>query len=132
VYIRPAGPQDAAGVREMHARMSPDNIYLRFFSLSPLSAEQEATRVCREPGSDHVALLAWLGLILGFSVGLFLDQAANLPFDGNLMPALRACNYCIEAALPVAKRSGCWRHDRRISAAMSAAKLRGDALDAAE
>jgi GAF domain-containing protein len=48
------------------------------------------------------ALLAWLGLILGFSFGLFFDQAANLPFDGNLMPALRACNYCIEAAIPVA------------------------------
>ena len=48
------------------------------------------------------ALLAWLGLILGFSVGLFLDQAANLPFDGNLLPALRACHYCLPAALPVA------------------------------
>jgi hypothetical protein len=48
------------------------------------------------------ALLAWLGLILGFSIGLFFDQAANLPFDGNLMPALRACNYCVQAALPVA------------------------------
>lgn len=46
-------------------------------------------------------LLAWLGLILGFSFGLFLDQAANAPFDGNLMPALRACNYCVEAAIPV-------------------------------
>jgi GAF domain-containing protein len=48
------------------------------------------------------ALLAWLGLILGFSVGLFFDQAANLQFNGNLLPALRACNYCLEAALPVA------------------------------
>ena len=48
------------------------------------------------------ALLAWLGLILGFSFGLFLDQAANLPFNGNLLPALRACNYCVQAALPVA------------------------------
>ena len=47
------------------------------------------------------ALLAWLGLILGFSFGLFLDQAANLPFNGNLLPALRACNYCVQAALPV-------------------------------
>jgi hypothetical protein len=38
------------------------------------------------------ALLAWLGLILGFSFGQFVDQAANLSFDGNLLPALRACN----------------------------------------
>ena len=28
-------PKDAEAVREMHATMSPDNIYLRFFSLSP-------------------------------------------------------------------------------------------------
>jgi acyl-CoA synthetase (NDP forming)/RimJ/RimL family protein N-acetyltransferase len=66
VQIRPAGPQDAAAVREMHAAMSPDNMYLRFFSLSPRSAEQEATRVCREPGADHGVLLAWLsGRLVG-------------------------------------------------------------------
>jgi GNAT superfamily N-acetyltransferase len=59
--IRPARPQDADAVREMHAAMSPDNLYLRFFSLSSLSAEREARRVCRAPGRDHGALLAWLG-----------------------------------------------------------------------
>ena len=45
----------------MHAAMSPDNMYLRFFSMSPNAAEQEAKRVCREPDSDHAALLAWQG-----------------------------------------------------------------------
>ena len=59
--IRPAGPPDAGAVREMHAALSPDNLYLRFFSMSPVSAEREARRVCREPGRDHGALLAWLG-----------------------------------------------------------------------
>jgi acyl-CoA synthetase (NDP forming)/GNAT superfamily N-acetyltransferase len=59
--IRPAGPQDADAVREMHAAMSPDNLYLRFFSLSPYAAEHEAQRTCRAPGPDHAALLAWLG-----------------------------------------------------------------------
>ena len=43
----------------MHAALSPDNMYLRFFSMSPSAAEQEARRVCREPDSDHAALLAW-------------------------------------------------------------------------
>ena len=43
----------------MHAAMSPDNMYLRFFSMSPAAAEQEARRVCREPDSEHAALLAW-------------------------------------------------------------------------
>jgi acyl-CoA synthetase (NDP forming)/GNAT superfamily N-acetyltransferase len=61
VEIRPARPDDARAVQAMHAAMSADNFYLRFFSLSPRSAETEARRVCREPGPDHAALLAWLG-----------------------------------------------------------------------
>ncbi|MGO8884616.1 MAG: GNAT family N-acetyltransferase [Streptosporangiaceae bacterium] len=59
VEIRPALPGDAPAVQEMHAAMSPDNIYLRFFSVSPRAAEREAKRVCRDPDSDHAALLAW-------------------------------------------------------------------------
>ena len=61
VFIRAASPADAEAVRAMHAAMSPDNLYLRFFSLSPRNADAEARRVCREPGPDHAALLAWLG-----------------------------------------------------------------------
>ena len=59
VEVRPARPQDFEAVRAMHAAMSEDNMYLRFFSLSPSAAEQEARRVCREPDSEHAALLAW-------------------------------------------------------------------------
>ena len=61
VEIRTAGPADTEAVRAMHAALSPHNAYLRFFSLSPLNAEREASRVCRPPGPDHAALLAWLG-----------------------------------------------------------------------
>src|SRR5215469_16961789 len=61
VLIRPAGPQDEDAVRQMHALMSPSNIYLRFFSMSALSADREAKRVTRPPDADHCALLAWLG-----------------------------------------------------------------------
>ncbi len=61
VEVRPARRRDFEAVRAMHAAMSPDNMYLRFFSMSPAAAEQEAKRVCREPDSDHVALLAWQG-----------------------------------------------------------------------
>ena len=61
VLIRHARPADAEAVRAMHAALSPENLYLRFFSMSPGSAEREARRVCREPGPDHAALLAWLG-----------------------------------------------------------------------
>jgi len=76
VEIRPAGPQDIPAVREMHAAMSPDSIYLRFFSLNPRSGEQEAKRVCREPGADHVALLAWLG---GRLVGVASYEPTGTP-----------------------------------------------------
>ena len=59
VEIRQASPADTDAVRDMHAAMSPDSIYLRFFNLSLSAADQEAKRVCREPGPDHAALLAW-------------------------------------------------------------------------
>ncbi len=56
--IRQAAPGDYDAVRAMHEEMSPENAYLRFFSLSRGMAEQEARRVCRAPGPDHAALLA--------------------------------------------------------------------------
>jgi acyl-CoA synthetase (NDP forming)/GNAT superfamily N-acetyltransferase len=66
IEIRAARPEDFAAVRKMHATMSPDNLYLRFFSMSPAAAEQEARRICREPGPDHAALLAVLdGEVVG-------------------------------------------------------------------
>ena len=61
IEIRPAWPSDFDAVRDMHAKMSPDNLYLRFFGVSTLAAEQEARRICREPAPDHGALLAVLG-----------------------------------------------------------------------
>ena len=60
VEIRAARPEDFAAVRDLHAKMSPDNLYLRFFSMSRAAAEREARRICREPGPDHAALLAVL------------------------------------------------------------------------
>jgi len=58
VEIRSATPADFDAVRAMHEAMSPNNAYLRFFSLSRVAAEQEARRVTREPSPDHAALLA--------------------------------------------------------------------------
>jgi acyl-CoA synthetase (NDP forming)/GNAT superfamily N-acetyltransferase len=76
VEIRPAAREDADAVREMHAAMSPENLYLRFFSLSSQVGEQEARRVCRQPGPDHAALLAWLGDRL---VGVASYESAGQP-----------------------------------------------------
>jgi len=58
IEIRPPVQADFPAVKAMHEAMSPDNAYLRFFSLSRLAAEQEARRVTREPSPDHAALLA--------------------------------------------------------------------------
>ena len=60
----------------MHAAMSQDNMYLRFFSMSPGAAGQEAKRVCREPDSGHAALLAWQGDRL---VGVAAYEPAGKP-----------------------------------------------------
>ena len=64
--IRPARPDDFRAVRDMHAKMSPENLYLRFFGVSRTAAESEARRVCRPPAPDHGALLAVLdGQVVG-------------------------------------------------------------------
>jgi acyl-CoA synthetase (NDP forming)/GNAT superfamily N-acetyltransferase len=65
----------------MHAAMSPDNRYLRFFSLSPYSAQREVQRVCREPSPGHGALLAWLGDRL---VGVASYELAGTPGSAEI------------------------------------------------
>ncbi len=35
ITIRPAGPGDYEAVKQLHEDMSPDNLYLRFFSIEP-------------------------------------------------------------------------------------------------
>ncbi|MGH3168467.1 MAG: GNAT family N-acetyltransferase, partial [Trebonia sp.] len=77
VEIRPARPADFDAVKAMHEAMSPNNAYLRFFSLSRLAAEQEARRVTRESRPDHAALLA---LYDGKGVGLASYEVAR---DGS-------------------------------------------------
>ena len=69
IEIRPARPDDFGAVRDMHEEMSPDNLYLRFFGTSSVAAEQAARRICREPGSDHAALLAMQdGRVVGYGI----------------------------------------------------------------
>jgi acyl-CoA synthetase (NDP forming)/GNAT superfamily N-acetyltransferase len=78
VEIRPTRPADFDAVKAMHQAMSPNNAYLRFFSLSRMAAEQEARRVTREAGPDHAALLA-----------LFDGQVAGLASFEVLRPGPR-------------------------------------------
>jgi GNAT superfamily N-acetyltransferase len=66
IEIRAATADDIDTVRSMHEAMSPQNRYLRFFSLSKNAAAQEARRLCRPTGPDHAALLATLnGNVVG-------------------------------------------------------------------
>jgi acyl-CoA synthetase (NDP forming)/GNAT superfamily N-acetyltransferase len=66
IEIRPARPDDFDAVRDMHAKMSPHNLYLRFFGMSRAAAEREARRICREPAPGRAALLAVLeGRVVG-------------------------------------------------------------------
>jgi acyl-CoA synthetase (NDP forming)/GNAT superfamily N-acetyltransferase len=66
IEIRPARPDDFEVVRDMHAGMSPENLYMRFFGISRVAAEQEARRVCRQPAPGRAALLAILdGRVIG-------------------------------------------------------------------
>jgi acyl-CoA synthetase (NDP forming)/RimJ/RimL family protein N-acetyltransferase len=76
VEIRQARAEDADAVREMHAGLSPDNSYFRFFCLSPQSPEREATRVCRPADKSHLALLA---LLNGKLVGVASYEALATP-----------------------------------------------------
>jgi acyl-CoA synthetase (NDP forming)/RimJ/RimL family protein N-acetyltransferase len=85
VEIRSAGPGDTEAVRAMHAALSPRNAYLRFFNLSSLNAEREARRVCREPGPDHAALLAWLG---GELAGVASYEPAHRPGTAEIALAI--------------------------------------------
>jgi acyl-CoA synthetase (NDP forming)/GNAT superfamily N-acetyltransferase len=61
ITIRSAGAGDYEAVKQLHEAMSPDNLYLRFFSMSRMAAEQEARRVTRQDGPPHGALLGFLG-----------------------------------------------------------------------
>ena len=60
----------------MHADLSPDNAYFRFFNLSPRAPEREATRVSRPPDDKHLALLA---LLSGQLVGVATYEVSEAP-----------------------------------------------------
>ena len=76
IEIRQARPEDFEPVREMHANLSPDNAYFRFFNLSPRAPEREATRVTRPRDDRHVALLA---LLSGELVGVATYEVSERP-----------------------------------------------------
>ena len=93
--IRQAVAGDYGPVRQLHEDMSPDNLYFRFFGLSRAAAGQEATRVCRQAGPDHGALLGLLG---DEPVGVASYEPTADPGDAEI--AWRSPTACTAAASP--------------------------------
>ena len=115
IEIRAARPEDFAAVRELHAKMSPDNLYLRFFSMSPAAAELEARRICREPGPDHAALLVVLdGEVVGCGAWE-LARSSPAPTAPGVasasahIPALLSPGAVKRRVGQAASRRSCWR-----------------------
>lgn len=66
IQIRPLTGADREQVRALHAGLSPESRYLRFFTIDPGMADRAAWQLCRPPGPDHAALGAWLhGELIG-------------------------------------------------------------------
>ncbi|MBB5788764.1 bifunctional GNAT family N-acetyltransferase/acetate--CoA ligase family protein [Jiangella mangrovi] len=61
VEIRVPGDGDLAGLLELHRRMSPENLYLRFFGSNARVAVDMAERICAAPELAGNALVACLG-----------------------------------------------------------------------
>jgi acyl-CoA synthetase (NDP forming)/GNAT superfamily N-acetyltransferase len=85
IEIRPSTEADFDAVWHMYRAMSPDSIYLRFFSVSRAAADEQAQRVCRAPSPDHATRLAWLGAEL---VGVASYECAKPPVTAEIEVAV--------------------------------------------
>jgi acyl-CoA synthetase (NDP forming)/GNAT superfamily N-acetyltransferase len=56
VHIRQTTPDDGAGIKDLHARVSSHSRYLRFFSAGA-APESEVVRLTRPPDGNHLALV---------------------------------------------------------------------------
>ncbi|HSZ36755.1 MAG TPA: GNAT family N-acetyltransferase [Acidimicrobiales bacterium] len=57
-HVRPIRPADAPQLVELHARLSPRSVYLRFFSPHPNLSDAELTRFTEVDYEDRLALVA--------------------------------------------------------------------------
>jgi len=60
VHLRPVRPDDADRLRAMHARLSPDTVYMRFFSMVRTLSAREVERLTTVDHDDRVAVVALL------------------------------------------------------------------------
>ena len=87
IEIRPAQPGDFDAVRDMHVKMSSDNLYLRFFSMGSAAAHQAGRRHLRHhPAAQTsglpdlirfrrlIGLFAFFYVCFHFTTYIWLDQ----------------------------------------------------------
>lgn len=75
VRIRSARLDDTATVRALYERVSPESLYLRFFSASRASLPVDAERLTRSADNDHCSLVAEIrGEIVGAATYERLDN----------------------------------------------------------
>jgi acyl-CoA synthetase (NDP forming)/GNAT superfamily N-acetyltransferase len=60
VHLRPIRPDDADRLRAMHGRLSPDTVYMRFFSMVRTLSARDVERLTTVDHDDRVALVALL------------------------------------------------------------------------
>ena len=61
VHVRPIRPDDGDRLRALHDRLSPETIYLRFFSPVPKLSDSMVERFTHVDYVDRLALVAMLG-----------------------------------------------------------------------
>jgi acyl-CoA synthetase (NDP forming)/GNAT superfamily N-acetyltransferase len=108
IQIRPAAPDDFEAVKAMHAAMSQDSAYLRFFNLSRVAADNEARRICREPEPGHASLLAVLdGEIIAVATYEATGDTAEIAFAvADRMHRRGAATLLLEHLVSLARSRG--------------------------
>jgi GNAT superfamily N-acetyltransferase len=59
--VRPIRPDDALRLVELHTRLSPRSLYLRFFGPHPMLSQAEVQRFTEVDYADRLALVATMG-----------------------------------------------------------------------
>ena len=78
VRIRSARSDDVAALRAMYERLSPDTLYLRFFTVSAALAGEDVDRLTRPADGGHHSLVAEIrGEIVGVATYERLDDPAQ-------------------------------------------------------
>jgi GNAT superfamily N-acetyltransferase len=60
VHLRPIRPDDGPRLEAFHSQLSPESIYLRFFSCHPRLSASEVERFTHVDGTDRMALVGTL------------------------------------------------------------------------